>query len=186
MKTERPAAARPGKMVIFEGAKAPTLDETGMMSTPELAPDANFGPDTMESLGERSEAASRLTVPFRQEGAGGFSLVDIEFEPGYLLPRHSHSVDCLYYVVSGSIVMGQRTLGPGDGFFLPAGQPYAYHAGPAGVKLLEFRHAAEFDMQILEKDMDRFREKMETSLAEAGAAADSSVAEGAVADGPRA
>lgn len=176
---ERPGPAEPGRMVIFEGAKAPTLDETGMMSTPELREDATVSDDTMEVLAERSHATSKLTVPFRQAGAGGFSLVDIEFGPGYLLPRHSHSTDCLYYIVSGGIEMGQRRLGPGDGFFLPAGQAYAYRAGPEGVKLLEFRHAARFDMQILEKDMDRFREKMETSLRDAEAGANG-------ADGPRA
>lgn len=170
--TERSRPAEPGRMVIFEAAKAPTLDETGMMETPALREDAVAAPDTMEALAERSEGTSRLTVPFRQEGPGGFSLVEIDFAPGYLLPRHSHSTDCLYYIVSGGIVMGQRQLGPGDGFFLPAGQPYAYHAGPEGVKLLEFRHAAAFDMQILEPDMDRFREKMEQSLAEAHAGTD--------------
>lgn len=60
--------------------------------------------------------------------------------------------------------MGTRTLGPGDGFFLPADQPYAYRAGPQGVKLLEFRHQACFDMKIHEKDMARYREKAAASM----------------------
>lgn len=163
-------ASKPGKLVIFEAAAAPTLDETGMMTPPSFSDDAVIDPATIETLGERSEQASKLTVPFRQEGPNGFSLVEIVFAPGYLLPRHSHSSDCLYYIVSGSIVMGQRELGPGDGFFLPAEQPYAYHAGPDGVKLLEFRHSTAFDMKIQEKDMNRFREKMESSLADAAKA----------------
>ena len=65
--------------------------------------------------------------------------------------------------------MGKRKLGPGDGFFLPAEQPYAYHAGPEGVKVLEFRHQASFDMKIHEKDMARYREKAEGSMAAAAA-----------------
>jgi len=80
------------------------------------------------------------------------------------LPKHSHSSDCLYYIVEGGIVMGRRELGPGDGFFLPAEQTYAYHAGPKGVKILEFRHDSAFDMKVYEKDMGRFREKAMESM----------------------
>jgi HlyD family secretion protein len=36
-------------------------------------------------------------------------------------------------------------------------QPYAYHAGPDGVKLLEFRHETEFDVEVYEKDMAQYR-----------------------------
>ena len=64
--------------------------------------------------------------------------------------------------------MGQRELGPGDGFFLPADQVYAYHAGPAGVKLLEFRTESAFDMKVYEKDMARYREKAVASMDAAG------------------
>ena len=162
-----PQKSRPapvGKMVLFTAATAPTLEEAGMMDEPTYSdPSANEAPWPKE-FAQRSMAASRLTVPFRQEGPGGFSLVTVEFGPGFLLPRHSHSSDCLYYVVAGQIVMGKRVLGPGDGFFLPADQPYLYRAGPEGVKLLEFRHQAAFDMKIYEKDMARYRAEAEASL----------------------
>jgi quercetin dioxygenase-like cupin family protein len=154
-------------MVIFTGAAAPSLEESGMMDEPTFTrPGANAAPFPPE-FAQQAMAASRLTVPFRQEGPGGFSLVTVEFGPGFLLPRHSHSSDCLYYIVEGEIVMGARTLGAGDGFFLPADQPYAYRAGPQGVKLLEFRHQAAFDMKIHEKDMARYRENAAASLAAA-------------------
>ena len=91
----------------------------------------------------------------------------IDFPPGFLLPRHSHSADCLYYIIEGGISMGTRALGPGDGFFVPAEQPYAYRAGPDGVKLLEFRHRTAFDTKFYEKDAARFRAKAEASLVEA-------------------
>jgi len=151
-------------MVVFTADRAPSLDETGMMDTPTFTEKgANDAPWTSE-FAEQAEAAAHLTVPFHQEGAGGFSLVSIDFGPGFLLPRHSHSSDCLYYIVEGQIIMGKRELGPGDGFFLPAGQPYAYHAGPEGVKLLEFRHETSFDMKIYEKDMGRYRSKAAASM----------------------
>jgi quercetin dioxygenase-like cupin family protein len=159
--------APPGKLVIFTAAAAPSLEESGMMDEPTYTrPGANETPWPAE-FSERAMAASRLTVPFRQEGPGGFSIVTVEFGPGFLLPRHSHSSDCLYYIVEGELVMGTRVLGAGDGFFLPADQPYAYRAGPQGVKLLEFRHQAAFDMKIYEKDMARYREQATASLSAA-------------------
>jgi quercetin dioxygenase-like cupin family protein len=154
----------PGKLAIFTADAAPTLEETGMMDamtfTEDGADDTPISTDELEQL----QAGARLTVPFRQEGPGGFSLVSIDFAPGYTLPRHSHSSDCLYYIVEGSIVMGRRELGPGDGFFLPAEQPYAYHAGPDGVKLLEFRHENDFDMKVYEKDMAQYRSRAIESM----------------------
>ncbi len=168
----KPAA--PGKMVIFTAAAAPSLEESGMMDDPTYSEDsANAAPWPKEFL-ERAAGASHLTVPFQQEGPGGFSLVSIDFGPGFLLPRHSHSSDCLYYIVEGQIIMGKRELGPGDGFFLPAEQPYAYYAGPEGVKLLEFRHESTFDMKIYEKDMALYRAKADHSMtaATSGGAAD--------------
>ena len=62
------------------------------------------------------------------------------------------------------LVALSRELGPGDGFFLPADQPYAYHAGPDGVKLLEFRHDTAFDMKVYEEDMSRFAAKAMSSM----------------------
>lgn len=163
----RPVQA--GKLAIFTAADAPTLDETGMMDAMSFTePGADASPITAAEI-ERFKSAGRLTVPFRQEGPGGFSLVSIEFAPGYLLPRHSHSSDCLYYIVEGGIVMGRRELGPGDGFFLPAEQVYAYHAGPKGVKLLEIRHSTAFDMKVYEKDMAKYRAKAMESMATGGA-----------------
>ena len=69
------------------------------------------------------------------------SLVHAWFGPGYRLPRHTHSADCLYYVISGSAVLGNHTLRAGDGFFVPANAPYQYDAGPEGVEVLEIRGA---------------------------------------------
>ena len=162
--TEKSQAIEQGRMAIFTAASAPTLEEAGMMDAMSFTQDGADEVPATESEMERMQAGGKLTVPFRQRGAGGLSLVEIEFAPGYLLPRHSHSSDCLYYIVAGSIVMGQRELGPGDGFFLPADQVYAYHAGPEGVKLLEFRTESAFDMKVFEKDMAGYRAKAMASM----------------------
>jgi len=155
--------ASPDKMTIFSGAGAPSLEESGMVVERSFA----IGGSMEDLFNERTLGNSSSAVPFRQEGEGGFSLVSIDFPPGFLLPRHSHSADCLYYIVEGGVIMGTRALGPGDGFFVPAEQPYAYRVGTEGVKLLEFRHRTAFDTKFYEKDPVRFRAKAEASLAEA-------------------
>jgi quercetin dioxygenase-like cupin family protein len=93
-----------------------------------------------EGLGEMTR------VLFRESGDSGMSLVLAWFKSGYVLPFHSHSVDCLYYVVGGELHMGSHVLKKGDGFFVPADQAYGYEAGPDGVEVLEFRNATRFNL----------------------------------------
>ena len=152
-----------GKMVIFHGAGAPTLADSAMTTGRSHVADEPIEDFFSQTVMESYTSA----VPFRQEGSDGFSLVSLDFPPGAMLPRHSHSADCLYYIVSGGIVMGSRELGPGDGFFVPADQPYGYRAGSEGVLLLEFRHSTAFDTVFHERDPARFRAKVELSMAEA-------------------
>ncbi|MBV9559482.1 MAG: hypothetical protein JOY90_03320 [Bradyrhizobium sp.] len=76
--------------------------------------------------------------------APGFALHYAWFKPNYPLGRHSHSVDALYYIVSGSMKLGTEWLGAGDGFWLAGDTPYIYTAGPEGLEILEFRHTSKF------------------------------------------
>jgi quercetin dioxygenase-like cupin family protein len=96
-------------------------------------------------------------VLFKGDGDDGFSLVKAWFGPHYVLPRHSHDSDCAYYVLAGSLKMGAQELQPGDGFFVPAGAPYGYDAGPDGVEVLEFRTRTSFGMDIHGGQVDRLR-----------------------------
>jgi quercetin dioxygenase-like cupin family protein len=90
--------------------------------------------------------------------AGGFSLVYLWFKENYPLPRHSHNVDCMYYVISGSAVVGKQTLRAGDSFFVPAGAPYQYNAGPDGVEVLEVRYGVDqFDIKLSEATPARWQ-----------------------------
>jgi quercetin dioxygenase-like cupin family protein len=101
-------------------------------------------------------------VLFRGEGDDGFSLVRVWFAPHYVLPRHTHEADCLYYVAEGSLTMGSQVLDAGDGFFVPAGAPYGYEAGPEGATVLEFRTRTSFDMK-LPPQIERLRRMHETA-----------------------
>lgn len=155
------------ELVIFRGAEAPSLAEADM-STGRRHVDGAPIDDFFSEVIVKDFTGK---VPYRQDQPDGMSLVRLDVPPGGLLPRHSHSADCLYYIVSGGIVLGRRELGPGDGFYVPADQPYGYGAGPEGVVLLEFRQSTAFDTIFHEKDPARFRAKAEASIAAAAAAA---------------
>ena len=96
--------------------------------------------------------------------AAGISVTFIWWKPNFPLPRHSHNVDCLYYIVSGSALLGRRTLMAGDSFFVPTDAPYQYTAGPEGVEVLEIRRDKEFwDMNIRE-DPEHYGEKARAAV----------------------
>lgn len=151
--------ARRRGITLFRGTGAPGLFESNTMSLPEtdandqaaLAADGPRNPDI--ALGGHDE------VLFRGDGEDGFSLVRAWFGPHYVLPRHTHDGDCLYYVLEGSLTMGRKSLDAGDGFFAPHGAPYAYEAGPDGVVVLEFRARTSFGMKILGGQLDRLRRR---------------------------
>ena len=132
-------------ITFFRADDAPSLEDDGIMTMePGQVP-----PEVSAALNGRQMAAGqRVTVLYKGEGPEGFSLVYSWFGPGFRLPRHSHSSDCLYVVIAGEARMGTRVLGPGDGVFVKAEAPYAYTAGPDGVEVLEFRAATSFDIKI--------------------------------------
>ena len=69
------------------------------------------------------------------------------------------------YVVKVGILTGNRELGPGEGFLLPAEQVYAYQARAEGVALLELRNLTSIAMRVCEKDMAVYRSKAISSIA---------------------
>ena len=98
------------------------------------------------------ETGARTLTLFKEPGDQGMSLVYAWFKGGFVLPRHSHDADCLYYVIGGSLQMGSVKLGPGDGVFIPADDAYTYEVGPAGVEVLEFRNATRFHLKFKNND----------------------------------
>ncbi len=144
-------APRQRGITFYDKDAAPLLDDTAMMAPPTIDPSVYTTLDLTPL-----QAGSVVKALFSEDRPGGFSLVHASFGPGYRLPRHTHSADCLYYVVSGEAIMGSRTIGAGNGFFVRADQPYTYQAGPDGVEILEFRTETQFDMQILDQTVERW------------------------------
>jgi quercetin dioxygenase-like cupin family protein len=155
MPAEAAAHSRRG-ISIFRAEQATPLLETDFMGMPRMTDEALAARGPEVFMGSAAGADVRVAIRQSPE-EGGFSILHVWFKANYPVPRHSHDADCLYYVVSGSAVMGSQTLRAGDGFFIPAGAPYGYDAGPEGVELLEIRHAVpQFDMQILESNAGKW------------------------------
>lgn len=143
------------RMVVFyaKDAKEPKpermpregIDDSVMSAFAKLA-EMNF----REGIGEKN------LLLFSEPGDNGFSLLYAWFKSGYILPRHSHSADCLYYVLGGELRMGSHVLRKGDGMFIPSGHGYGYEAGPDGVEVLEFRNATRFNLLFHPNDRERW------------------------------
>lgn len=151
----------PRRMAFFSAADARELDAETMpregIDDKVLGALASLAAsDYSEGLGERTR------VLFSEPGETGMSLVHVWFKSGYVLPFHSHNVDCLYYVLGGELHIGSRVLRQGEGFFIPADQAYGYEAGPEGVEVLEFRNATRFNLQFKDNSEARWQRMVDT------------------------
>lgn len=136
----------------FAARDAPDLVASGIMSPAVMNPEIAATVD-LQPLG----GGARTRVLYQSPDPDGFSLVRLWFGENFPLPRHTHSADCLYFVLKGELRMGRKVVRAGDGMFVPAGRPYTYRAGPGGVEVLEFRSSTSFDMQTLDQDVAQWQ-----------------------------
>lgn len=129
---------------IFRARDARDYAEGGPMETAPLTDAESVGMAALMQNGIIEGGQVKLLY-----SRPGMSLTYCWFKSGYPLPRHSHSTDCLYFIVSGSLKIGTEELGPGDGFFLGTDVPYAYVPGENGVEVMEFRTSDKFDFKAL-------------------------------------
>jgi quercetin dioxygenase-like cupin family protein len=138
-------------ITLFRTADAGPLEESQMpMEGMDQSVAEGFA-KVMEA-GAAEDTGADVRCLFREPHAGGLSLCYAWFKSGYLLPRHSHDADCVYYVIGGELRLGNQVLRKGDGFFVPSGAPYSYRAGPEGVEVLEFRNATQFNIAFKGND----------------------------------
>lgn len=131
----------------FEG-----IDESVMAGYARLA-----------EAGDYAEHGQIMRTLFAAPGEQGFSLTYAWFKSGFIVPRHSHNADCLYYVLGGEMRLGSQTLHRGDGVMVPSDTPYSFEAGPDGVEILEFRNATHFHFLFGRND-EAFWDKMANAI----------------------
>jgi hypothetical protein len=136
-------ADRP-RFAIFRAKDAVGAAEMTCMTYEAVSPMVADAAQRTQAAG--ADAGNELKLLF---AVPGFSLTYVWFKSDFPLPRHSHNVDCLYYILAGSLMFGQQELGAGDGFFVGEDVPYTYKAGSGGVEVLEFRAAEVFNIKVL-------------------------------------
>ena len=78
------------------------------------------------------------------------------FKPHYPLPRHTHDVDCLYYVVSGTAVMGNQELRPVTASSYPQKRRTSTPPVPTEWRSWSSGTARSFDIKVTEDDPARW------------------------------
>ena len=144
---------------IFRSGEGYRFGKEGVMTTDPT-------PLQAEGLEQMIEAGAMDGAEFTMLcNLPGFTLMHAWFKKDYPLPLHSHSADCLYYVVAGTARLGTEELSAGDTFFVPANVPYTYRAGPDGVEVLEFRHTLDIDFQNYAKNQAFYDKAISTIIA---------------------
>jgi len=145
---------------VYRASSAPTLAESGC--------EIDIPPSDLQATGIQKLLSAGYTDGFEVNvlvNIPGFSLVWVWFKQNFPLPLHSHDVDCLYYIIAGSLRLGTEELGVRDSFFIPANVPYTYKTGSEGVELLEIRHANKFEFRNLARNMAFYEKAADTIVA---------------------
>jgi hypothetical protein len=121
--------------------------EHGIMQLDDITPEIAEGLTAFNESGASAGQLVRMAY-----SRPGMSLTHVWFKSGYPLPLHSHTSDCLYYILAGSIRVGAEEMGPGDGFFVGCDVPYTYETGPNGAEVLEFRATDLMNIRFMAKN----------------------------------
>jgi hypothetical protein len=148
---------------VFRARDAVDYAEDGVMYVTPATEAQQSGMAALQEAGMMEGSAVKLLY-----ARPGMSLTYVWFRSGFPLPLHSHSADCLYFIVAGSLKIGTEELGPGDGFFLGTDVPYTYVPGEKGVEVLEFRTSDHFDFKALAKNPDYWEKAVASLIAEKG------------------
>jgi len=134
-------ATRTRGLQIFSRNKSVTGDLAKQMMQPPVWDEAAVQA-TPEFFASGGSASVRLFSDPGGTENDCLNLIWLRLGSNYHLPRHSHTENCLYYVASGELHLGNQTIRSGEGFFVPSEAPYTYTAGPEGAEILEFRGTA--------------------------------------------
>lgn len=148
----------------------------------DLAPEAKgLKPEEVTIGGFRDEEerehllrGTALIAPYFKSASfdfeeAGMHIGVFEWGAGISTPVHSHSDDCVYYVERGSLLMGNREIGPGEGFLARKDEPYAFVVGPDGARVIEFTTGPRYDVTFHDRHMRAWRERMEKAVAKLNA-----------------
>ena len=83
-----------------------------------------------------------LSSEFRIREKGSDSrpqLVELRYQPDSEIRLHAHDEDEIIYILDGEMRINNRVIGPGGCLTIAGGVFYGFHAGPEGLRILNFR-----------------------------------------------
>ena len=95
-------------------------------------------PPSAAGIYHDSELDSQITWHERGD-EDSLQLFEVSFDPGALVALHAHEHDEIIYIVSGSLILGEREIGPGSSVFVGGETLYGFRAGSKGLRMLNFR-----------------------------------------------
>ncbi|ADP80918.1 Cupin 2 conserved barrel domain protein [Pseudofrankia inefficax] len=150
-------------MTFYSAVTAKDLWAAGALTPQQVSDETAAATARLAEAGWPHTGAMTKVLVSQTAEEGGFQLHYVWFKPNWVLRRHHHPADCLYYVVSGTAHMGRRVLKAGDSFFVPSGVQYQYSAGPEGCEVLEIRRGSKIvDTVVAEHSPAQWDRMVET------------------------
>jgi quercetin dioxygenase-like cupin family protein len=78
-------------------------------------------------------------LPYFPHDGEALQLFQIDLGPDAEVEPHAHTEDEIVYVLKGAILLGARTVGPGDALYVAKDTLYGFKTGPDGCSFLNFR-----------------------------------------------
>jgi hypothetical protein len=97
-----------------------------------------------------SEGELGTTTRFFHPGsATELQMFEVSYEADAVIEAHAHIESEIIYVLDGEMHLGGRVLTPESSVYIPGRTLYSFHAGPSGLRFIEFR--ARQDLSYIAK-----------------------------------
>ena len=92
-----------------------------------------------ELAARRSDAELDSTLSYHEAGTdGSLHLSEYDYLPNANFDLHAHDQAEIIYVLGGTMIFGNRELGPGSSVYIGADTLYGFAAGDKGLRILIF------------------------------------------------
>jgi quercetin dioxygenase-like cupin family protein len=102
-----------------------------------------------EVLENMSDGEKNSHVGMHEMGnENSLQLFEVKLEPNTEIKVHSHDVEEIIYVVSGTMCLGNRKIGPGSSVYIDDSTFYGFASGEDGLHYLNFRPRSDTSFRL--------------------------------------
>lgn len=92
-----------------------------------------------ELAARRGDAEMDSTMSFTEAGSdGSLHMSEYDYRPNANFDLHAHDQAEIIYVLEGTMIFGNRQLGPGSSVYIGADTLYGFASGDEGLRILIF------------------------------------------------